>query len=160
MSFQRQNVGAVGQVTRAMVVVWSVCRTVRLLRILGGIVVGHVVQSDEPWRRPHWVESSRWRSWRARSETVFSMAEESARPSVATERFCLSRSSLTASNEGSLAITSAMAWTRQYSSEPERVSRASGGFGFDSVDVAMPETLLEHRPAGDEGNSAVGQSWS
>ena len=113
MSRQRQNVGAVGHVMRAMVVMSPSCRMVMRLRSDSGSGVSQLKQSPAPLNSEQtWPVSAdcaacSWDVMRSVSRGT------SARPSVAREIFWCARSIVTASSAGSSASVSTTERARQ-----------------------------------------------
>ncbi len=85
MSRHRQNFGAVGQVTRAMVVALPSCRIVMARRSAEESGVAQVAQSDVPSSKPHAPRSAAdCACWTVSVIRVVNSAS-STLPSVATE---------------------------------------------------------------------------
>ena len=132
MSRQRQNTGAVGHVTRAMVVMSPSCRMVMRPRSDSGSGVSQLKQSPTPVRSEQtWPVSADCAA--LNSDVMRSVSRgTSARPSVATEIFWRARSIVTASSAGSSASVSAT----------ERARQRPGAPGVDCFLVADLMTVM------------------
>src|SRR5207248_4631370 len=143
-SCHRQNVGAVTQVTRAIVVVSPSCRMVSRLLSAGVCGTGQVEQSAAPSIRAHrWPESA-CSIWRICAVRKPSRSGVFGRPSVATEIHRWARLIFTASSAGSDFIASATVRVR-HNTGSDAVAVA------DWVAAFISDQLYSFPPRGQSG---------